>query len=79
MAQQEVMRVARIAQTTMKRSRHPETAKETDVAALLASVVDLHKPKLDRHKVSVSAKKNAMRRQSSSTQSKCGRSLAISC
>lgn len=57
MAQQEVMRVARIAQATMKRSRHPETAKETDVAALLASVLDLHKPKLDRHKVSVSAKK----------------------
>jgi signal transduction histidine kinase len=56
MAQAEVMRVSRIAQATMKRSRHAEPAKEADVAALLASVVELHKNKLDRHKVSVSAR-----------------------
>lgn len=56
MAQAEVMRVARIAQAAMKRSRHPESPVQTDVAALLASVVDLHKPKLDRHKISFSAR-----------------------
>jgi signal transduction histidine kinase len=56
MAQAEVMRVARIAQATMKRSRLPEFPEESNVAALLASVVDLHKPKLDRHKISVSAR-----------------------
>jgi signal transduction histidine kinase len=56
MAQAEVARLAKIAQTTMKRSRHPESAVETDVAALLASVLQLHKPKLERHKVSVSAR-----------------------
>ncbi len=56
MAQAEVMRVARIAQTAMKRSRPPEPPEETDVAVLLASVVDLHKPKLHRHGVNVSAR-----------------------
>jgi two-component system, NtrC family, sensor kinase len=56
LAQAEVMRVARIAQATMKRTRHAEPAKEADVAALLASVVDLHKNKLDRHGVSVSSR-----------------------
>jgi signal transduction histidine kinase len=56
MAQAEVMRIARIAQATMKRARHAEPAKEANVAALLASVVDLHKPKLERHRVAVLAK-----------------------
>jgi signal transduction histidine kinase len=56
LAQAEVMRVARIAQATMKRTRHAEPAKEANVAALLASVVDLHKNKLDRHGISVSSR-----------------------
>ena len=56
LAQEEVMRVARIARATMKRTRHVEPAKEANVATLLASVVDLHKPKLERHRVSVLAK-----------------------
>ena len=41
------MRIARIAHAAMKQRRNPETPKETDVAALLASVMELHKPKLD--------------------------------
>jgi signal transduction histidine kinase len=56
MAQEEVLRVARIAQSTMKQTRLPEAAQEADVAALLASVLELHKAKLERHKIAVSAR-----------------------
>ena len=48
MAQAEVMRVSKIAQAAMKRVPRRETAEATDVAALLSSVLELHKPKLDR-------------------------------
>ena len=56
MAQAEVMRVSMIAQAAMKRVPRRETAEATDVAALLASVLELHKPKLDRHNVSASTR-----------------------
>ena len=56
MAQAEVMRVSKIAQAAMKRVPRRETAEATDVAALLASVLKLHKPKLDRHNVSASTR-----------------------
>lgn len=56
MAQAEVMRVAKIAQAAMKGHPRGETAEETDVAELLSSVLELHKPKLDRHNVSASAR-----------------------
>ena len=56
MAQAEVMRVSKIAQAAMKRVPRRETAEATDVAALLASVLELHKPKLDRHNVSASTR-----------------------
>jgi signal transduction histidine kinase len=52
MAQSEVARVAKIAQAAMKQIPPAETAQESDVAALLTSVLDLHKPKLDKHKIS---------------------------
>lgn len=56
MASQEVRRVARIAQEAMKRGRATEIPEETDVTALLASVLELHKPKLERHKITVLAR-----------------------
>jgi signal transduction histidine kinase len=56
LAQAEVMRVSKIAQAAMKQGQRHETAAETDVAELLTSVLELHKPKLDRHKVSASTK-----------------------
>jgi signal transduction histidine kinase len=56
MAQAEVVRVSRIAQGAMKRRPRRETAEETDVAELLSSVMELHKPKLDRHNVSTSTR-----------------------
>lgn len=51
MAQNEVARVAKIAQAAMRQIPPAETAQETDVAALLTSVLELHKPKLDKHNV----------------------------
>ncbi len=59
MAQAEVMRVAKIAQTAMKRIPNGETTEETDVGALLGSVLELHKSKLDRHKVSASTRNDS--------------------
>jgi two-component system CheB/CheR fusion protein len=56
MAQAEVMRVSKIAQSAMKRGPHRETAEAVDVAALLSSVLELHKPKFDRHHVSASTR-----------------------
>ncbi len=56
MAQGEVMRVSKIAQAAMKRGPLRETAEETDVAYLLSSVLELHRPKLDRHSVSTSTR-----------------------
>jgi signal transduction histidine kinase len=53
-----VERVARIARATPNRSRQLESAVETDITSLLLSVVELHKPKLDRHGVAVSARKD---------------------
>ena len=50
------MRVSKIAQAAMKRVPRRETAEATDVAALLTSVLELHKPKLDRHNVSASTR-----------------------
>ncbi len=58
MAQAEVMRVSKIAQGAMKRAPRRETAAATDVAALLRSVMELHRPKLDRHKVAASTRNN---------------------
>lgn len=55
-AQAEVMRVSKIAETAMKRAPRRETATETDVAALLKSVIELHQSKLDRHKVSAATR-----------------------
>ncbi len=56
MAQAEVMRVSTIAQAAMKRVPRREPAEATDVAALLSSVLELHKPKLDRNNVSASTR-----------------------
>jgi signal transduction histidine kinase len=56
MAQMEVMRVSKIAQAAMKRGPRREIAESTDVAALLSSVLELHKPKFDRHHVSASTR-----------------------
>jgi two-component system, NtrC family, sensor kinase len=56
MAQAEVMRVSKIAKSAMKRVPRRETAEATDVAALLSSVLELHKRKLDRHNVSASTR-----------------------
>ena len=50
------MRVSKIAQAAMKRVPRRETAEETDVAGLLSSVLELHRPKLDRHNVSASTR-----------------------
>ncbi len=58
MAQGEVMRVSKIAQAAMQRVPRRETAEETDVADLLSSVLELHRPKLNRHGVSASARKD---------------------
>jgi signal transduction histidine kinase len=55
-AQAEVMRISKIAQATMKQGPHREAAEETDVAVLLSSVLELHKPKFDRHHVSASSR-----------------------
>ena len=52
MAQAEVMRVSKIAQAAMKRVPCREIAEATNVAALLSSVLELHKPKFDRHQIS---------------------------
>lgn len=52
MAEAEVMRVSKIAQAAMKRGLRRETAEDTNVAALLSSVLELHRPKLDRYNVS---------------------------
>jgi signal transduction histidine kinase len=51
MAQGEVMRVSKIAQSAMKRVPRREAAEETDIGALLTSVVELHQSKLARHGV----------------------------
>lgn len=56
MAQAEVMRVSKIALTAMKRGPPKERAEETNVGALLSSVLELHRPKLDRHNVSASTR-----------------------
>jgi signal transduction histidine kinase len=56
MAQEEVLRISKIAQAAMKRGSRRETAEATDVAALLSSVLKLHKPKFDRHHVSASTR-----------------------
>ena len=56
LAQAEVMRVARIAQAAMKRLPIPGSAEQTDLAALLGSVLELHKPRLDRRNVSASTR-----------------------
>jgi signal transduction histidine kinase len=56
LAQAEVMRVSKIAQSVMKRGPRREVAESTDVAALLSSVLELHKPKFDRHHVSASTR-----------------------
>ena len=56
MAQAEVMRVSKIAQSAMKRGPHRETAEAMEVAALLSLVLELHKPKFDRHHVSASTR-----------------------
>ena len=46
------MRISKIAQAAMKRGLRREIAESTHVAALLSSVLELHKPKFDRHHVS---------------------------
>src|SRR5690348_5030885 len=46
LAQGEVMRVSKIAQSAMKRVPRREAAEETDIGVLLSSVLELHKPKL---------------------------------
>jgi signal transduction histidine kinase len=56
MAQAEVMRVSEIAQSAMKRGPRREVAESTDVAVLLSSVLELHKPKFERHHVSASTR-----------------------
>jgi signal transduction histidine kinase len=56
MAQAEVMRVSKIAQAAMKRVPCREIAEATNVAALLSSVLELHKPKFDRHQVSATTR-----------------------
>jgi two-component system, NtrC family, sensor kinase len=55
-AQAEVMRISKIAHAAMKPGSHRETAEETNVAELLSSVLELHKPKFDRHNVSASTR-----------------------
>jgi signal transduction histidine kinase len=56
MAQAEVLRVSKIAQAAMKRGPRRRIAEATDVAALLSSVLELHKSKFDRHHVSFSTR-----------------------
>ena len=56
MAEAEVMRVSKIAKAAMKRIPRRESAEETDVAKLLFSVLELHRPKLDRHNISASTR-----------------------
>jgi signal transduction histidine kinase len=56
MAQAEVMRVSKIAQAAMKRVPRRDTAEEIDMAELLSSILELHKPKLARHKVLTSTR-----------------------
>jgi signal transduction histidine kinase len=56
MAQAEVMRVSKIAQAAMKRVPCREIAEATNVAALLSSVLELHKPKFDRHQISATTR-----------------------
>src|SRR5580698_4185879 len=56
MAQAEVMRISKIAQAAMTRGSRPEAAEETNVATLLSSVLELHKPKFARHNVSASTR-----------------------
>jgi signal transduction histidine kinase len=56
MAEAEVMRVSKIAQAAMKRGPRKESAEETNVGALLSSVLELHRPKLARYNVSASTR-----------------------
>lgn len=58
MAQAEVMRVSKIAQAAMQQVPRRETAEKTDVADLVSSVLELHQPKLNRHNVVASTRKD---------------------